>query len=70
MGLQKIGVTIDIERVQTNIVLIDVKQLGTNSTEFVSQIAKDGVKASNFGPTIVRMVTHRGIEREDIEYAL
>ncbi len=69
-GLLKFGIKIDMERVQTNIVLIDMNQLGTNSDEFISQIEKDGVKASNYGPTTVRMVTHRGIEREDIEYAL
>ena len=69
-GLLKLGIKIDMERVQTNIVLIDMNQLGTNSDEFISQIEKDGVKASNYGPTTVRMVTHRGIEREDIEYAL
>jgi threonine aldolase len=69
-GLQKMEIDIDMERVQTNIVLIDLKQLGTTSVEFISHLEKDGVKASNYGPTTVRMVTHRGIERDDIEYAL
>jgi threonine aldolase len=69
-GLVKMGIKIDMERVQTNMVLIDVKQLGTNSIEFISQIEKEGIKASNYGPTTVRMVTHRGIEKDDIQYAL
>jgi threonine aldolase len=69
-GLVELGIKIDMERVQTNIVLMDLKQLRTTAPEFVSQIEKEGIKASNFGRTTARMVTHRGIEKEDIEYAL
>jgi hypothetical protein len=38
--------------------------------EFISKIEKKGVKVSDYGPTTVRMVTHRGIERDDVEYSL
>jgi len=69
-GLQKMGIKIDMERVQTNMVIIEVKQLGTSSAEFIAEMEKNGVKASNYGPTTVRMVTHNGIEKEDIGYAL
>ena len=41
-----------------------------NSMEFISKIEKNGVKASDYGPTTARMVTHRGIERDDVEYSL
>jgi threonine aldolase len=69
-GLVKMGVSIEMERVQTNMVFIDVSQFGISSAEFISRIARYGIKASNYGPTTVRMVTHRGIEKEDIDYAL
>jgi threonine aldolase len=69
-GLEKMGIKIDMERVQTNMVIIEVKQLKTSSAEFIAEMEKNGVKTSNYGPTTVRMVTHNGIEREDIDYAL
>jgi len=69
-GLVKMGVEIDIERVQTNIVLIELQQFGMNSMEFISKIEKKGVKVSDYGPTTARMVTHSGIERDDVEYSL
>jgi len=69
-GLVEMGVKIDMERVQTNIVLIDVSQFAATASDFILRVEKEGVKASNYGPATVRMVTHRGIEKEDIEYAI
>ncbi|HDI42712.1 MAG TPA: low-specificity L-threonine aldolase [Candidatus Bathyarchaeota archaeon] len=56
--------------VQTNIIIFDVSDLNTTAERFIASLAERGVKASQFGRTLVRMVTHRGIEREDIEYAI
>ena len=56
--------------VQTNIIIFDVSDLNTTAEQFIASLAERGVKASQFGRTLVRMVTHRGIEREDIEYAI
>ena len=70
-GLSKIpGITVDMARVQTNIVIYDVGGLGTDGKRWVTELGKHGVKAGaqEFGR--VRMVPHRGIEKEDIEYAL
>jgi threonine aldolase len=70
-GLASIeGITIDRARVQTNIVAYDVSGLGTSGEEWVAKLAESGVKAGALEDTRVRMVTHRGIENEDIEYAL
>ncbi len=69
-GLVKLGVPVPLERVQTNIVLFDVQPLGMDSNEFTSGLEKRGVKASNYGKTLVRMVTHHGIEQSDIDHAL
>jgi len=70
-GLAKMeGVSINLGTVQTNIVIFDVGGLGLDSSRFISELNGRGVKASNYGRTLVRMVTHRGVEREDAEYAL
>jgi threonine aldolase len=70
-GLSKIdGITLDLDRVQTNIVFYDVNGLRLGANEWVTRIGELGVKAGAVDGRRVRMVTHRGIEKEDIEYAL
>ncbi|MCJ7505272.1 aminotransferase class I/II-fold pyridoxal phosphate-dependent enzyme [Candidatus Bathyarchaeota archaeon] len=70
-GLSKIpGITVDVARVQTNIVVYDVAGLGVDGKSWVAELGKYGVKAGAQEYGRVRMVTHRGIEKEDIEYAL
>lgn len=70
-GLSKIsGISIDLPRVQTNIVLYDVRGLGVDARGWVAELNKHGVKAGAQELGRVRMVTHRGIEREDIEHTL
>ena len=64
------GVSTDLERVQTNIVIFDVHDLGVTSGEFLRKLGENGVKALAIGKTSIRIVTHRGIEREDIEYTI
>jgi threonine aldolase len=66
--LAKIDKTsIDLQTVQTNIVHFDVSYLGITSEEFVSKLQKYGVLALTRDKTKVRLVAHRGIEREHIE---
>ena len=70
-GLSKIdGITLDFDRVQTNIVFYDVNGLRLGANEWVARIGELGVKAGAVDGRRVRMVTHRGIEKEDIEYSL
>ena len=64
------GVQLDLDKVQTNIIVADVSGTGVSSDEFVSLLEERGVLASTFGPTLVRLVTHRDVSREDIEYAI
>jgi threonine aldolase len=65
-GLSQIpGVRIEPENVATNIVVFDVKEFGT----FQRRLREAGVLTTGFPPR-VRMVTHYGIERADIEEAL
>ena len=70
-GLKSIeGISIDPTQVQTNIVVYDVSGLGIDGDRWVARLSESGVKAGAIEAGRIRMVTHRGIEREDIEYAL
>jgi threonine aldolase len=64
------GITLDPERVQSNIVIIDVSSTGQNSGVVVAALAQQGVLAVPFGPSLVRLVTHYGIEARHIEQAI
>jgi len=70
-GLSKIeGVSVDMDRVQTNMVLVDISRLGVTDDLFLSKLKKNGVLALTNAKNKVRMVTHRGIEKEHIEKAI
>jgi len=69
-GLNKIkGIEVDLETVQTNMVRYSVSGLGLTTREYIALLLAEGVKASESG-AYIRMVTHYGITREDIEYAI
>ena len=59
------GVSIDPERVQTNIVIFDVSETGKTSAEICAGLRAQNILASPFGSAI-RMVTHCDVSREDI----
>lgn len=63
------GISIDAERVQTNIVIFDVSETGKSSAEICAALKENGVLASPFGRAI-RMVTHCDVSRADIETTL
>jgi threonine aldolase len=66
-GLAKVpGVRIDPQTVQTNIVVFSVD----DGVAFQRKLRNAGVLTTAFGPTRVRMVTHYGIDRADVEEAL
>ena len=66
-GLAQVpGLRIDPAAVQSNIVVFGVD----DGAALQSRLRELGVLTTAFGPTRVRMVTHYGIERGDIEEAL
>ena len=66
-GLAQVsGVRIDATSVQTNIVVLNVD----DGAAFQRRLQELGVLTTAFGPSRVRMVTHYGIMRQDIEEAL
>jgi len=70
-GIAKIeGIAVDIERVQTNMVLFDISGLGVAEELFLLKLKENGVLALTNAKNKVRMVAHRGIEKEHIEKAI
>jgi threonine aldolase len=70
-GLSTIdGIAIDQSKVQTNIVAYDVSGLGIDGQKWIAMLNESGVKAGPLEAGRVRMVTHRGIEKEDIDLTL
>jgi threonine aldolase len=70
-GIAKIeGIAVNMERVQTNMVLFGVSGLGVADELFLSKLKENGVLALSNAKNKVRMVTHRGIEKEHIEKAI
>ncbi|MBT0159759.1 aminotransferase class I/II-fold pyridoxal phosphate-dependent enzyme [Candidatus Bathyarchaeota archaeon A05DMB-2] len=67
-GIAKIdGVTVDMSRVQTNMVCFDISCLRIEDDLFLSKLEKEGILALTNSKNVVRMVTHRGIEKNHIE---
>ncbi|MFZ1701289.1 MAG: GntG family PLP-dependent aldolase [Pyrinomonadaceae bacterium] len=66
-GLAEIaGVSIDVEKVVTNIVIFDISGTGKTSGEIVEGLRLKGVLAIGFG-TVVRMVTHLDVSQANID---
>ena len=62
------GIAIEPERIETNIVIFEWQ--GGPHADFMKKLAEAGVLASSSGAPKVRMVTHYGVNAEDIEEAL
>ncbi|HHX77673.1 MAG TPA: low specificity L-threonine aldolase [Firmicutes bacterium] len=64
------GIKVNLESVQTNMVIADISGTGRTTSEFVSLLESRGVKAGEFGGSLIRFVTHKDVDREDVEFAL
>lgn len=70
-GLVEIhGLQVDPERVQTNIVVIDIGGARHSAAEFTAKLKQHGVLANAISARVVRMVTHKDVSRSDCETAL
>ena len=61
---------VDPAEVETNIVMVRTQPLGFTPEAFSAELALRGVKFFTFGIGNVRMVTHKDVSAEGIEYAL
>ncbi|TCS83816.1 low-specificity L-threonine aldolase [Tepidibacillus fermentans] len=67
VALQEIkGIQIELESVQTNIVLIDVKDTGMTAHQFLEELKNCQILGSAFGEYLIRLTTHRHITDQDI----
>ena len=60
------GFKVDLNSVQTNMVRFDMGNLGVADELFILKLKENGILASTVAKNSVRMVTHRGIEKEHI----
>lgn len=59
------GIQIDLDTVQTNIVMADVSESGLDAAELLSRLQQQGVAAYLYNRKMVRFVFHRHIGDED-----
>ena len=59
------GFKVDLESIQTNIVIADLVQ--SQSSQVVSTLQEERVLAVPTGTTQIRLVTHRNVCKDDIE---
>jgi len=64
------GLSIELNRIQTNIVYFDMADKQFDTGTLVTQLAGQGVKMLQVGPGRLRAVTHYGISTDDIDFAL
>jgi threonine aldolase len=62
------SVVVDTASVETNIVIFEVN--GFDAAEFQARLAEAGVLTTDSGAGRVRMLTHYGITRADVEEAI
>jgi threonine aldolase len=63
------GIEIDMETVQTNLVVFDIARTGWKVMNAVEALKKRGVLVVPFGGTTLRAVTHLDVGRRDLERA-
>ena len=64
------GLYIDLDTVQTNILMVDIVREDLNSTQLVDILKDEGVLSSAISEKRVRFVTHRDVGDKDIDYTL
>ena len=69
-GWAEAGLPVDLERVQTNFVQLDVAAVGLGEEEAIARARAEGVLLSQTGPGVLRAVTSLEVDDEDVEHAL
>ena len=64
------GLVTEPDRVQTNILYIDLVDQRFSDDEFMARLKEKGVMLSHMAPTRFRMLTHYGIVEADIKTAI
>jgi threonine aldolase len=64
------GIKVDLRKVQTNIIIFDVRGTGRTAAEISAALAKRNVLANPTGKYDIRMLTHVDVDRAAIDRAL
>lgn len=70
MGLKNLGIGIELEQVQTNIINLDLSRMSINAYFFAEKLYKAGVRVKPVNESCLRMVTHKDILKTDIDIVL
>jgi len=63
------GFEVDLQSVQTNIVIVSVTHKKLNAQDVADMLAKKGVLVLALGERMLRLVTHLDVSREEVLYA-
>ncbi len=66
-GLQTIDGVVLKNKVETNIILVDITKSQKTTANFIEQLKENSILAGPFGPNIIRFVTNNGITKENID---
>ncbi|MCA0972280.1 low-specificity L-threonine aldolase [Halobacillus litoralis] len=69
-GIEAVDGLVLEEKVETNMVLINVKEAGHDADSFLTELEEEGIKAVKYGPYTVRFVTHYDVSGEEIDIAV
>jgi threonine aldolase len=70
-GLKTVpGIEVDLERVQTNMVIFDISGLKIGSAKFCAKLKEQGVLTAAYNDSIIRMMPTRHTSADDIQYAI
>ncbi len=61
---------IDVERVQTNMVVLDATVCGTDAEGMINALRDEGVLSGPMSATTVRFVTHKDVDARGIDRAI
>lgn len=61
---------IDLNQVETNILKLEFKELAINSNQFAAKLLEKGIKVKVIGENSCRMIMHKDITKEDINYTI
>ncbi|MDP4552765.1 low-specificity L-threonine aldolase [Alkalihalobacillus macyae] len=69
-GLQNIEGLVVKNKVETNIVLVDITNSNRTTENFINLLKEHHILTGAFGPNIIRFVTNNGITRNDVNNVL
>ncbi|TRO45809.1 low-specificity L-threonine aldolase [Candidatus Bathyarchaeota archaeon] len=70
-GISKIdGIRVNLSRVQTNMVYFSIEELALTADQFISKLKENDILALALSENKIRMVTHKGIEKEHVEKSI